>query len=105
MPWLDRLDNRRTRRLAHDLQHQALATRDLTKDQLQQFGRQAGAIAGQAAHQLADYGRHEGEILAHAAAVQAARAGRAVKADPVPAIVGAIGIALLASLIFGRRRA
>ena len=60
--------------------------------------------AGQVATQLADYGRHEGAILAQGAAVQAARAGRAVRADPVPVIVGAVGIALLASLLFGRRR-
>jgi hypothetical protein len=123
MPSLDRLDDRRTRRLARDLQHHALATRDLAQDQLQQlgreagkiaghsahdladYGRQAGALAGYAAHELADYGRHEGAILARAAAVQAGRATRAVKADPVPALVGAVGVVLLANLIFGRRRA
>ena len=105
MPWLDRLDDRRTRRFTRDLQHQALATRDLAQDQLQHFGRQAGEIAGHAAHQLADYGRHEGTVLAQAAAAQAARAGRAVRADPMPTIIGAVGVILLANLIFGRRRA
>ena len=105
MPWLDRLNDRQTRRFTRDLQHQALATRDLAQDHLQQFGREARHVAGHAAHQVADYGRHEGAILAQAAAVQALRAGRAMKADPIPAIVGAIGIALLASLVFGRGRA
>lgn len=60
--------------------------------------------AGEIATQLADYGRHEGTALAHAAAVRTARAARAVKTDPLPLIVGAVGFALLVSLLFGHRR-
>jgi len=153
MAWLDRIEDRRTQRLLHDLRHQALAARDLAQDRLSEFARGAGGMARHAAHdvtdygrdtahdavvygrraandlvhsdgaehareaaryyarragqvatQLADYGRHEGAAIAQSAAVQAARAGRAVKADPVPVIVGAIGVALLANLLLGRRR-
>jgi len=153
MAWIDRIENRRTQRLLHDLRRQAVAARDLAQDRLSEFTRDAGGIARHTAHdvadygrgtavdaadygrrtasdlvhsdgaelareaaryyarrageiatQVADYGRHEGTVVAQAAAVQAARAGRAVKADPVPVIVGAIGVALLANLVFGRRR-
>lgn len=153
MAWLDRIEDRRTRRLLDDLRHQAVAARDQAQDRLAALARDAGGIAGHAAHdvadygratardagaygrraagefihsdgaehareaaryyarragevatQLADYGRHEGTVMAQAAAVQAARAGRAVRADPVPIVVGAIGVALLANLLLSRRR-
>ena len=104
MSWLDRIDEKQTRRLARSFGASALETRDLAQDHLTQFAQQARSIAEPALHQAADYARHEGVIVAKAAARQAARAGRAVKADPVPAIVGAVGLALLANLIFGRRR-
>jgi hypothetical protein len=134
MSWLERLNDRQTRRLARDLRSHAIQTRDLAQDQLQEFSEQARDIARSAAHQvvdygrgqggdlirrrageyahragevarqIAEYGRSEGAVLAQAAAVQAARAGRAVKADPMPVIVGTIGAVLLASLLFGRRR-
>lgn len=69
-------------------------------DQARRYAHVAGGVAGQ----LADYGRRETEVLAGVATTQARRVGRAVKADPIPAIVGAIGIALVANLLFGRRR-
>ena len=72
---------------------------DLVRDRAQHYAHQASEVAGQ----LADYGRHEGAILAQAAAVRALRAGRAIKADPLPVVVGAIGVVLLANLLFGRR--
>ncbi len=79
-------------------------TRDMAEDHLGQFARQTRAIAEPVLHQAADYARHEGAVIAKVAGKQALRAGRAVKADPVPAIVGAIGIALFASLLMSRRR-
>ena len=133
MPWLERLNDRQTRRLATDLRHSAVQTRDLAQEHFAGFARDAGRIANRTAHQVADYGRHEGAdfardtarhyaeragelagqvanygrhegaILAQAAATQALRVGRAAKADPVPVIVGAVGLALLASLLLGRR--
>jgi hypothetical protein len=45
----------------------------------------------------------EGAMLAREAARRATRLGRAVRNDPVPYIVGAIGLALIASFAFRRR--
>ena len=104
MSWLDRIDEHEARRVAKAIAAGALETRDLAQDHLTQFAGQARAIAEPRVHDAMDYIRHEGSAVAKAAAHQAARAGRAAKADPLPVIVGAVGIALLASLVFGRRR-
>ena len=152
MAWLDQLNDRNARRISRDLQRNAYQVGHLAQDHLQDFVRDAGAIAGRSARQLTDYGRHEGAdllrdrashyadigqdraqefsgrargdarlagdgandlarygrhegaVLADAATAQALRVSRAVKADPVPAIVGAIGIARVVNLLFGRRR-
>jgi hypothetical protein len=80
---------------------------DLAQDRAQDLSdraRRYAHVAGDVAGQLVTYGRREGELLADAATAQALRVSRAVKADPVPVIVGAIGIALIANLLFGRRR-
>ncbi len=66
--------------------------------------REARHRAEPALNQVMDYARHEGDMLADMVGTQMARAGRAVRADPVPAIVGAVGVALLVSLLLGRRR-
>ena len=52
---------------------------------------------------ILDQGLAEGAVLAEQAALQARRVGRAVKADPVPAIVGAVGLVLLVRLLSRRR--
>lgn len=104
MAWLDRIDEREARRLAHNFRATALETRDAAQDQFGQFARQARAIAEPTFHEAVDYARHEGAIVAKAAAKQAARASRAMRADPVPALVGVVGLALLASLVLSRRR-
>lgn len=104
MSWLDRIDEREARRVAKALTAGAIETRDLAQDHLTQFAQQARAIAEPRLHEAADYIRHEGTAVAKVAAHQAARASRAVKADPLPTIVGVVGIALLASLVLSRRR-
>lgn len=105
MSWLERIDERDARRFAKSVTNSAAQTRDLAQEHLAQFAQQARAIAEPRLHDAADYVRHEGTIVAKAAAKQALRAGKAVKADPVPAIVGVVGLALLASLVLGHRRA
>jgi hypothetical protein len=104
MSWLERIDEREARRVAKALTAGAVETRDLAQDHLTQFARQARAIAEPRLHEAADYLRHEGTAVAKVAAHQAARASRAVKADPLPTIVGVVGLALLASLVLSRRR-
>jgi hypothetical protein len=104
MSWLERIDEREARRVAKAIAAGALETRDLAEDHLTQFAKQARAIAEPRLHEAADYIRHEGTAVAKAAARQASRATRAAKADPLPVIVGVVGVALLASLVLGRRR-
>lgn len=104
MAWHEHIDEREARRVGKALTATAVQTRDLAQDHLAQFAHQARAVAEPRLHEAADYLRHEGTAVAKAAAHQAARASRAVKADPLPAIVGVVGLALLASLILGRRR-
>ena len=104
MAWLDQMDEREARRVGRSIAAGAMQTRDLARDHLAQLTHEARNIAEPRLHEAADYLRHEGTAVARAAAHQAARAGRAVRADPVPAIVGIVGFALLASLVLGRRR-
>jgi hypothetical protein len=104
MSWLERIDEREARRVAKAIAAGALETRDLAEDHLTQFAKQARAIAEPRLHEAADYIRQEGTAVAKAAARQASRATRAAKADPLPVIVGVVGVALLASLVLGRRR-
>jgi hypothetical protein len=104
MSWLERIDEREARRLARSFRDNAIETRDLAQDHITQFARQARALTEPTLHEALDYARQEGSLVAKAAAKQAMRAGRAVKADPVPAVVGVVGLALLASLVLGRKR-
>jgi hypothetical protein len=129
MAWLDHINERDARRLARSWRGNAVQTRDVAQERLSQLVHDASSLAGEAAkelvkygrhegaeiaketahrateiaHQVADYGRREGAVIAQDAALRALRTGRALKADPVPIIVGAVGIALFANLILGRR--
>jgi hypothetical protein len=104
MAWLDRIDERQARRVAQAMAAGARQTRELAEDHLSQFAQQARAIAEPRLQEAAEFVRHEGSAVAKAAAQQAVRASRAVRADPLPTIVGVVGLALLASLVLGRRR-
>lgn len=104
MSWLERIDEREARRVAKAIAAGAVETRDLAGDHLVDFAKQARAIAEPRLHEAANFIRHEGTAAAKAAARQAGRATRAAKADPLPVIVGVVGVALLASLVLGRRR-
>lgn len=104
MSWLDRIDETETRRLVRALGRTAARGGEAAQDQVQDFARQAKAMAEPALHQAVDFVREEGGAMAQAAAKQAKKLGRAARADPVPVVVGLLGVALLASLVLGRRR-
>jgi len=57
-----------------------------------------------AAHDMGDQLWHQGEVIARQIGRTAGKAGRAVKNDPVPAVVAVAGFALLLSLVLGRKR-
>ena len=56
------------------------------------------------AHDVGDQLWHQGEIVARQLGRQAKKAGKAVKEDPVPAIVAVAGFALFLNLLLGRKR-
>lgn len=112
MAWLERINEREARRLGRTLRNSAVAAGEHAQHDVQHAAMRTGEVAGRAADaagsaalQVMDYARHELPVVAHAAQLQARRAGRAFQADPVPMIAGAVAIALLGSLLFGRRRA
>lgn len=103
MSLMDAFDSR-------ELRHRALALRnqaeDASGDILDRAGHVVGSlrkVAEPALHKAADVAIHEGGALARYASRRAMRAGRAVRADPMPALIGAVGIALIATMIFSRR--
>jgi hypothetical protein len=65
------------------------------------------AVSRYSAHTASDFGDqlwHQGEVVARQLGRQAIKAGRAVKDDPVPAVVAVAGFALFMRLILGRKR-
>lgn len=65
------------------------------------------AVSRYGSHTAQDVGDqlwHQGEVLAHKLGRQVRKAGKAVKADPVPAVVAVAGFALFLNLLLGRRR-
>lgn len=73
---------------------------------LERFGHGAGRDLSHVAHDMADGALHGGAVAARVLGKQAWRAGRAVRRDPVPAVVAVAGLACLISLIMspGSRR-
>jgi hypothetical protein len=68
------------------------------------FAHSARHLASDAASEIGHFARHEGAVVAREAAKQALRAGRAVKADPMPTVVALIGVAMIARLLAPSRR-
>lgn len=104
MSFLDTLTPRDTRRLVKMLQdesahlgHGVASGFDSVAERVREF---AEPTLRSAQRTL----RREAPVVANAAMHQAARLARSAKADPVPVVVGAVGLVLLASLVFGRRR-
>lgn len=71
---------------------------------VQRMGAEAGAEAGDTASHLFGEALHQGEVLARDISKQARHVTRAVRKDPVPTIIAVAGLALLLSLLLGRKR-
>jgi hypothetical protein len=56
------------------------------------------------AQEIGDVLMDQGAVLARRFGKQAMRTAKAVRHDPVPAVVGAIGLACLASLVMSRKQ-
>lgn len=122
MAWMERLSEKEARRLgerAGSITSKQLAALQRQVIELgaqlghsgsdarhagQAFAHSARHFAGDAAHDFGHFARHEGAAVARVAAKQALRAGRAVKADPMPTVVALIGVALIARLLTPSRR-
>ncbi len=104
MSWLEPFDDRAARRFVGDVRHRAEATRDDLAEHATDFARHAREAVEPHLRKAGDIVRREAPVVADAALRQATRMAKAARRDPVPVMVGAIGIALIASLIFGRRR-
>lgn len=66
--------------------------------------RSVGRYGSHTAHDVGDQLWHQGEVVARQLGRQAKKAGKAVKEDPVPAIVAIAGFVLFLNLVLGRKR-
>lgn len=66
--------------------------------------RGAGRYGAHAVHDVGDQLWHGGEIVARQLGRTAKKAGRAVRDDPIPAVVAVAGFALFMNLVLGRKR-
>jgi ElaB/YqjD/DUF883 family membrane-anchored ribosome-binding protein len=70
---------------------------------VQRMGAEIGAEAGGTASDLIGEALHHGEVLARDFRKQARHVSKAVRKDPLPAIVAVAGLALVLSLLLGRK--
>jgi len=104
MTWLEPIDRREAQRFAQSVRDQANDAREDVAEQVASLSRHLRDVVEPRLKEARELVRHEAPIIADAAMQQASRMARRAKSDPVPVVVGAIGVALLASLILGRRR-
>lgn len=90
-----------SRRLSHLARDASSISRSLEK-----YGSSAGRDLSHFAHDATDAALHHGASAARMFGKQAWRAGKAVRRDPVPAVVAVAGLACLLTLVMssGKRR-
>ena len=91
--WSDALDIEELSRQLSSLRHDIAGV-----------SRSVSRYGSHTAHDVGDQLWHQGEVVARQLGKQARMAGKAVKEDPVPAIVAVAGFALLLNLVLGRKR-
>ena len=94
LPFLDNSTQRRLNRQVSSLARDAGHITDL----LSRFTANAQREADHYAHDFADEAWHQGAAAAKVIGKQALRAGKAVRKDPVPAVMAIAGLACLMSL-------
>ena len=104
MAWLEPIDEREVRRFTEAMRERAVDKRDDVAEQLAALAHHTREVIEPRLREVGELMRREAPVVAEAAKRQAAHMARAAKADPVPLVVGVIGLALVANLIFGRRR-
>ena len=91
--WSDALDIEELSRQLSSLRHDIAGV-----------SRSVSRYGSHTARDVGDQLWHQGEIVARQLGKQARMAGKAVKEDPVPAIVAVAGFALFLNLVLGRKR-
>ena len=104
MTWLEPIDKREAHRLALAVREHASEAREDLAEHVASLSRHMRDVVEPRLREARDLVRQEAPIVAEAAIRQATKVARRAKADPVPYVVGAVGVALLASLFLGRRR-
>lgn len=104
MNWPEPINDRAARRFVADMRHHSDAARGEIAGQASDLARHAREAVEPGLRRVGAFARREGPAVAHAALATAGRMASAARRDPVPVMVGAIGLVLVASLVFGRRR-
>jgi hypothetical protein len=108
LPFLDHHAQHRLNRQIGSLAREAGQISELLSRFSSRAQRDAGHYAhdvGRAAHELADEAWQQGAVAARVLGKQALRAGKAVRNDPIPAVVAVAGLACLLSLALASGRA
>jgi vacuolar-type H+-ATPase subunit H len=104
MTWLEPIDKKDARRLALAVREHASDAREDLAERVASLSRHLRDVVEPRLEEARELVKHEAPIIADAALRQATRVAGRAKADPVPFVVGAVGVVLLASLLLGRRR-
>lgn len=89
--------------LAHQVSRLAREVGAMSRT-VQKLSAETGREAGETAADLFGDALQQGEVLARKFRRQARHVGTAVRKDPVPTIVAVAGLALLLSLVLGRKQ-